>query len=148
LGLGKLIAFSVLIFGMGLIVFSVSRFLWLSVIVMIISGMGMMLHVASTNTLLQTITEENKRGRVMSFYSLAFMGMAPFGSLLSGSLAGLIGAPGTLILGGVICIIGISVYFKKLPSVRPFVRPIFERMGILPEIATGIEKATEVRICS
>jgi hypothetical protein len=63
-------------------------------------------------------------------------------------LAGLIGAPGTLILGGVICIIGISVYFKKLPSVRPFVRPIFERMGILPEIATGIEKATEVRICS
>ncbi|MFA5974017.1 MAG: MFS transporter [Lentimicrobiaceae bacterium] len=147
LGLGKLIAFSVLIFGMGLIVFSVSRVLWLSVIVMIISGMGMMLHVASTNTLLQTITEENKRGRVMSFYSMAFMGMAPFGSLLSGSLAGLIGASGTLILGGVICIIGVSFYYKKLPSVRPFVRPIFERMGILPEIATGIEKASEVRIC-
>jgi hypothetical protein len=63
------------------------------------------------------------------------------------SLAGLIDAPGTLILGGVICIISVSVYFKKLPSVRPFIRPIFERMGILPEIAAGIEETSEVRIC-
>ncbi|MFA5972451.1 MAG: MFS transporter [Lentimicrobiaceae bacterium] len=147
LGLGKLIAFSVLLFGTGLIVFSVSRILWLSIIMMIISGMGMMLHVASTNTLLQTITEENKRGRVMSFYSMAFLGMAPFGNLVSGSLAGLIGAPGTLILGGASCIIGVSVYFKKLPSLHQFVKPIYERLGIIPEVATAIEKASDVRIC-
>ncbi len=134
LGLGKLIAFAVMIFGAGMISFSLSRALWLSIIIMMISGMGMMLHVASTNTLLQTIAEENKRGRVMSFYAMAFRGMAPFGSLLSGSLAGLIGAPATLILGGAGCIIGVSFYFKRLPFLRTFVRPIYERMGILPEV--------------
>ena len=93
LGLGKLIAFAVMVFGAGMIAFSLSRVLWLSVIIMMFSGMGMMLHVASTNTLLQTIAEENKRGRVMSFYAMAFRGMSPFGSLIGGSLAGLIGAP-------------------------------------------------------
>jgi MFS family permease len=134
LGLGKLIALAVLVFGAGMISFSLSRALWLSIIIMMISGMGMMLHVASTNTLLQTIAEENKRGRVMSFYAMAFRGMSPFGSLLSGSLAGLIGAPATLILGGVGCIIGVSFYFKKLPYLRTFVRPIYVRMGILPEV--------------
>ncbi len=146
LGLGKLIAFSVLIFGSGLIAFSISRVLWLSIIAMMMAGMGMMLHVASTNTLLQTISEENKRGRVMSFYAMAFRGMAPFGSLIGGSLAGLIGAPGTLIIGGAGCLIAVSFYFRKLPSLRPFVRPIYEKMGILPEVATSVDRASEIRI--
>jgi len=144
LGLGKLIAFAVMVFGAGMIAFALSRALWLSLIIMMFSGMGMMLHVASTNTLLQTISEENKRGRVMSFYAMAFRGMSPFGSLIGGSLAGLIGAPVTLILGGAGCIIGVVVYFRKLPSMRPYVRPIYERMGILPEVATSVEKASEI----
>ncbi len=144
LGLGKLIAFAVMVFGAGMIAFSLSRVLWLSIIIMMFSGMGMMLHVASTNTLLQTIAEENKRGRVMSFYAMAFRGMSPFGSLIGGSLAGLIGAPVTLILGGAGCIIGVVIYFIKLPSMRPYVRPIYERMGILPEVATSVEKASDI----
>ena len=144
LGLGKLIGFAVMVFGAGMIAFSMSRVLWLSVIIMMFSGLGMMLHVASTNTLLQTIAEENKRGRVMSFYAMAFRGMSPFGSLIGGSLAGLIGAPVTLILGGAGCIIAVSFYFSKLPSLRPYVRPIYERMGILPEVATSVEKASDI----
>lgn len=143
LGLGKLIAYAVMVFGTGMIAFSFSRVLWLSITIMMFSGMGMMLHVASTNTLLQTIAEENKRGRVMSFYAMAFRGMSPFGSLISGSLAGLIGAPLTLILGGFSCLIGVSFYFRKLPSLRPYLRPIYEKMGILPAVAVSIDKASE-----
>jgi MFS family permease len=145
LGLGKLIAFAVFVYAGGMIAFALSRFLWLSIIIMMFSGMGMMLHVASTNTLLQTIAEENKRGRVMSFYAMAFRGMAPFGSLISGSLAGLIGAPVTLILGGAGCLAAVSMYFKKLPSLRPYVRPIYERMGLIPEMTASVDKASEVR---
>ncbi len=144
LGLGKLIGFAVMVFGAGMIAFSLSRVLWLSIIIMMFSGMGMMLHVASTNTLLQTITEENKRGRVMSFYAMAFRGMSPFGSLIGGSLAGLIGAPVTLILGGAGCIIAVSFYLRKLPSLRPYVQPIYERMGILPEVAASVEEASDI----
>ncbi len=146
LGLGKLIAFAVFVFGGGMIAFAFSRVLWLSLLIMMLSGLGMMLHVASTNTLLQTIAEENKRGRVMSFYAMAFRGMAPFGSLISGSLAGLIGAPLTLILGGAGCVAAVTVYFRKLPSLRPFVRPIYVRMGLLPEVTSSVEKASDVRI--
>ena len=144
LGLGKLIAFAVTVFGAGMIAFSLSRALWLSIIIMMFSGMGMMLHVASTNTLLQTIAEENKRGRVMSFYAMAFRGMSPFGSLIGGSLAGLIGAPITLFFGGAGCIIAVAFYFRKLPSLRPYVQPIYERMGIFPVVATSVEKASEI----
>ncbi len=146
LGLGKLIALAVLIFGGGMIAFSLSRYLWLSIVIMMLAGMGMMLNVASTNTMLQTLAEENKRGRVMSFYAMAFRGMSPFGSLIGGSLAGLIGAPLTLILGGAGCLAAVSIYFKKLPSLRPYVRPIYEKMGLIPEIAVSVDKASELRI--
>lgn len=146
LGLGKLIALAVLIFGGGMIAFSLSRYLWLSLVIMMLAGMGMMLNVASTNTMLQTLAEENKRGRVMSFYAMAFRGMSPFGSLIGGSLAGLIGAPLTLILGGAGCLAAVSIYFKKLPSLRPYVRPIYEKMGLIPEIAVSVDKASELRI--
>jgi MFS family permease len=145
LGLGKLIALAVFIFGGGMIAFSMSRLLWLSIGIMMLAGLGMMLHVASTNTMLQTLAEENKRGRVMSFYAMAFRGMSPFGSLISGSLAGLIGAPVTLMLGGAGCLVAVSVYFRKLPSLRPYVRPIYERMGLIPEIASSVDKASEPR---
>jgi MFS family permease len=128
-----------------MIAFSMSRLLWLSIGIMMLAGLGMMLHVASTNTMLQTLAEENKRGRVMSFYAMAFRGMSPFGSLISGSLAGLIGAPITLMLGGAGCLVAVSVYFRKLPSLRPYVRPIYERMGLIPEIASSVDKASEPR---
>jgi MFS family permease len=93
----------------------------------------MMVHMASSNTILQTMVEDDKRGRVMSLYVMAFMGMAPFGSLAGGSLAGTIGAPSTLIIGGASCILGSFLFMRKLPSLREMGRPIYIRKGILSE---------------
>jgi MFS family permease len=100
---------------------------------LVFTGFGMMVQMASSNTILQTIVEDDKRGRVMSLYAMAFMGMAPFGSLLAGSLASKIGAPNTLIIGGVSCILGSFMFMKILPSLRTMVRPIYIRKGILSE---------------
>jgi MFS family permease len=93
----------------------------------------MMVHMASSNTILQTMVDDDKRGRVMSLYTMSFMGMAPFGSLLGGSLASKIGAPYTLIICGAFCILGSFMFTKKLPSIRRMVRPIYIRKGILSE---------------
>jgi MFS family permease len=113
IGLGKIIPITAGIFGMGLIGFSLSRILWLSLLLMFIAGFGVMVQVASSNTLLQTIVDDNMRGRVMSFFAVSFMGMAPFGSLLAGSLAGMMGVANTLMLGGICCVIGATVYARK-----------------------------------
>jgi MFS family permease len=113
IGLGKIIPITAGIFGMGLIGFSLSRILWLSLLLMFIAGFGIMVQVASSNTLLQTIVDDNMRGRVMSFFAVSFMGMAPFGSLLAGSLAGMMGVANTLMMGGICCVIGATVYARK-----------------------------------
>jgi MFS family permease len=84
LGLGRTIVWAAMIFGVGLSGFAFSRLLWLSLLMMLLTGFGMMVQMAASNTILQTIVEEDKRGRVMSFYSMAFLGMSPFGSLLAG----------------------------------------------------------------
>jgi MFS family permease len=122
LGLGRIVVVATLIFGVGLIGFSLSRLFWLSLTFMVLTGFGMIVQMASTNTILQTLAEEDKRGRVMSLYTMAFMGMVPFGSLLSGSLADRIGAPATIMIGGI-----------KLPSLRKMARPVYIKKGILPE---------------
>jgi len=113
-GLEKVIPFATTTFGSGLIVFSLSRTLWLSLMFMIITGFGMMTQMVSSNTLLQTIVDDDKRGRVMSFYAMSFMGMAPIGSLLGGWLAKAIGAPNTLLFGGILCIIGAFAFAVTL----------------------------------
>jgi MFS family permease len=133
LGLGRMIAVASSIFGIGLIAFSLSHILWLSLFLLLLTGFGMMVQMASSNTVLQTIVEDNKRGRVMSLYAMAFMGAGPFGSLLGGSLAGTIGASGTLIIGGASCILGALLFIKKLPLIRTMVRPIYVERGILSE---------------
>ena len=125
IGLGKIIPITAGIFGMGLIGFSLSRILWLSLLLMFIAGFGIMVQVASSNTLLQTIVDDNMRGRVMSFFAVSFMGMAPFGSLLAGSLAGMMGVANTLMLGGICCVMGATVYARKgyaflSPPHKPF----------------------------
>jgi predicted MFS family arabinose efflux permease len=134
LGLGKYIPLMAGAFGVGLIAFSFSRALWLSLLLMIVTGLGFMVQMAASNTVLQTIVEEDKRGRVMSFYTMAFMGTAPFGSLLAGSLADKIGAPHTLLLGGLGCIIGALWFATSLPALRRDVRPIYVKIGILQEM--------------
>jgi len=99
--------------------------------------------VASCNTVLQTILDEDKRGRVMSFFTVAFMGVVPFGSLGAGLMADIIGPRGTLLLGSVGCLVGAAVFARYLPQIREKVRPIYQRMGIIQEVANGMETAAE-----
>jgi MFS family permease len=141
IGLGRVIPISALLFGCGLIAFGASRALWLSLLFVLVAGAGMMQQMASSNTVLQTIVDDDKRGRVMSFYSMAFMGMAPIGSLIAGVAATHIGAPHTLMIGGVLCIVGAGWFALHLPAIRTAVRPIYIRLGILPEISKGIHAA-------
>jgi MFS family permease len=133
LGLDRIIVISSNFFGIGLIAFSLSRLFWLSLLMMLLTGFGMMVQMASTNTVLQTIVEEDKRGRVMSFYTMAFMGMAPFGSLLAGSLANNIGAPKTVMIGGIACILGSVLFATRLPTLRGMARTIYAEKGIISE---------------
>lgn len=146
LGLGKFIPLAAALFGGGLFFFGMSRSLWLSAPLLMVTGYGFINQLAVSNTLLQTIVDEDKRGRVMSFYMMAFMGTAPFGSLLAGSVAERFGAPQTLMVGGVGCVVGALWFFHLLPQLREEVRPIYRRKGILPEIATGVQKASELRV--
>lgn len=119
-GLLKIINMGALIFGIGLIGCSLSRSLWISILMVFIAAFGMMVQVASTNTWLQTNVDDDKRGRTMSFYVVSFMGMAPFGSLLAGSVAGFIGVPNTIFIGGIVCILGAIFFLKSfpLPSIK------------------------------
>ncbi len=144
LGLGPLISLATATFGVGLVGLALSRLLGLSLALMLLIGAGMMVQMAASNTILQTIVEEDKRGRVMSFYSMAFLGMTPFGSLFAGLVATQIGAAGTVLLGGVACMIGAAWFALRLPKLRARVRPIYRRLGILPEIATGMQAAAEL----
>ena len=139
LGLGRIIIIASAIFGIGLISFSFSHTLWLSLFLLLLTGFGMMVHMASSNTILQTMVDEDKRGRVMSLYVMAFMGMAPFGSLLAGSLASKIGASNTLIIGGVSCLLGSFMFAKKLPLIREMVRPIYLKKSIISEESSRIQ---------
>lgn len=146
LGLGRLIALMSALFGAGLIGFAYSRSLWLSLLLLLATGAGFMVQMAASNTILQTLVEDDKRGRVMSFYTMAFMGTAPFGSLIAGAVAHRIGAPATLALGGAGCLLAAAWFARLLPELRQSVRPIYVRMGILPEMAAGIQTATELSV--
>ncbi|MDD4955942.1 MAG: MFS transporter [Candidatus Omnitrophica bacterium] len=106
------------IFGASLIVFSFSHNFWFSLFILLIAGFSMMVQLASSNTVVQTIVDDNKRGRVMSFYAMCFMGVAPFGGLLSGYLAHTIGAPNTLILGGFCSIAGAMLFAAKSKQLK------------------------------
>jgi MFS family permease len=144
LGLGRIIPIAAGVFGLGLAAFSFSKIFWLSLPLMVIIGLGMMLQMASSNTILQTIVDDDKRGRVMSFFTMAFMGTAPFGSLMAGSLAKSIGVQNTVLIGGITCILGALLFARKLPVIRKAIHPIYVRLGFIPaEISAGIQAATE-----
>ncbi len=146
LGLGKWIAIAASIFSLGLICFSFSRSIYLSLMLMFFTGFGMMMQMASSNTLLQTLTDDDKRGRVMSLYVMAFMGTAPFGSFIAGALASVIGAPCTILSGGIVCLLGAIIFAKNLPSLRKHIRPIYIKMGILPEVSHGLQSSTNLKM--
>ncbi|MDZ8091749.1 MAG: MFS transporter [Nostoc sp. DedQUE05] len=131
LGIGKLIALAPAILGTGLIAFSLSRFLPLSLFTMLFVGLGTILQIAASNTFLQTIVEDDKRGRLMSLYTMSFLGMIPVGNLLGGFLASRIGAPNTLMIDGIACILGSIIFSRQLPALRKIMRPIYEQKGII-----------------
>lgn len=139
LGLGTAIFFGAMCYGLGQIGFSLSRTLVLSMAVLAVSGFCMMLTMASVNTLIQTITDEDKRGRVMSLYAVAFTGMAPIGSLFGGTIAARFGAPTTVRLCGTVCVLAAIVFGTQLPRLRKLVRPIYEKAGILPRNSAPVQ---------
>jgi MFS family permease len=122
-------------FGLGLIAFALSRGFWLSFAVLIPTGVGMMVQMAASNTVLQTVVDEDKRGRVMSFYTMAFFGTVPFGSLFAGVMADRFGPQITIAFGGASCILGSLLFLRTLPEMRRLVRPVYVRLGILPDVA-------------
>jgi MFS family permease len=130
-GLTTMIQIAAIMFGSGLILFGLSQHLVVSLFLMLIVGFGMMQGLAASNTIIQTLVPEDKRGRVMSYYTMAFVGMAPFGSLLAGALAHKFGAPHAVIITGSFCLLGAAWFTTQLKSIRAIMRPIYIDMGII-----------------
>ena len=129
-GLGRWVGYSCAGFGLSLILFSSSRSFWLSVLFLVPVGMCMMVQMASSNTLIQTMAPDKLRGRVMAVYSMMFMGMAPFGSILAGLIASSLGAPVTVLIGAVVCIAGASLFLYRLPHLRANARELIAAQAI------------------
>jgi MFS family permease len=134
LGLGRVMVTSTLAFGTGLVAFGFARSIWIALIVLTVVGAGFMTEMAATNTILQTIVEERLRGRVMAFYTMAFLGTAPIGSLLAGIVADRIGVSATIIGGGVVCVAAGLWLAARLPALREHVRPIYVERGLLSAV--------------
>lgn len=117
--------------GTALILFSYSQWLWFSLAMITVAGFGIIVTAMSVSTVFQTIVEDQKRGRVMSFFTMAFLGMQPVGSLISGALASWIGATHTLAVGGLCCIAGALLLWRKLPLLREHIRPFYIKLGII-----------------
>ena len=145
-GLGRIIVVAGTSFGAGLIGFSFAPVLLFALPCLAAVGFGFIVLMSSCNTILQTIVDDDKRGRVMSFYMMAFLGVAPLGSLIAGALSSRIGAPHTVLLGGICCLAGSAWFAAELPRIRTSVRPIYIRMGILPEVASGLADTAELSV--
>ncbi|HLG57747.1 MAG TPA: MFS transporter [Vicinamibacterales bacterium] len=145
-GLGRIIVIACASFGAGIIGFSFATALPVAILCLFVAGCGFIVQMASSNTIIQTIVDDDKRGRVMSFYMMAFLGTVPFGSLLAGWMSSRIGAPRTVLVDGLCCLAGAAWFAVKLPSIRMAVRPIYVRLGILPQVAAGLSDAAEISV--
>jgi MFS family permease len=143
-GLSAVIAGSAFLFGASLVAFGFSRTLWLSLISLAVGGFGMMVLMAASNTFLQTVADDDKRGRIVSMYTMAYIGAAPFGSLMAGAIAQRAGAALTIALGGVTVMVAAGLFARMIPEFRELVRPIYQELGIIPEVASGIQAATQL----
>jgi MFS family permease len=142
-GLGRWVALAAGGFGVSLLLFAWSSSLWLSAVTLVPVGFCMMLQMASSNTLIQAMVPDALRGRVMAIYSMMFMGMAPFGALLAGTLADRIGAPPPVAAGGIVCIAGAIVFGLRLPALRPEARRIIvAQQAAAGEPSQGITGST------
>ncbi len=140
-GLGRWVAMSCGGFGISLLLFSSSRYFWLSAVLLFPAGYSMMLQMACSNTLIQTMVPDHLRGRVMAVYSMMFMGMAPFGALLGGAIADRAGASITVALGGVVCVLGAIWFGRALPELRVEARRLIVAQGL-----AGGEPAQEMNV--
>ena len=131
-GLTRMIQIASFMLGITLILFGLSHTLWISLLLMVFVGFGLIQNASVSNTIVQSLVPEDKRARVMGYYTMAFFGSAPFGSLMAGTLAEHIGAPRTVMLTGAICIVGAMWFTLELPKVRAVMRPIYQQMGVLP----------------
>jgi MFS family permease len=131
-GLVRIIALASGLFGTALAAFSYSEEFWISFVCLMGVGFAMITQMASSNTVLQTIVSDEMRGRVMSFYTMAFMGMVPFGALLAGTLADIVGAPRTLLWCGIACLIGSLWFASRRKTMSKFIIPIYIAQGIIP----------------
>lgn len=137
-GLTRMVQIATAMLGSALILFGLSHALWLSLVLMIFVGFGLMQSAAISNTIIQSLVPEDKRARVMGYYTMAFFGAAPFGSLLAGALARSIGAPHTVMFTGAFCIVGSLWFSLELPKIRAIMRPIYQGMGLLPAQGIGL----------
>ncbi len=131
LGLERRIQAAAVVYGAALVTFGLSRVEWLSLLAMVALGFGMMQVLASSNTVIQTLVPEERRGRVMGYYTVAFVGMLPFGSLLVGALAHWIGAPKALVITGVTLLLAAGVFFTQRGPMVAQMRARYEELGIL-----------------
>lgn len=141
-GLVDKLPHSAFLFGGALVLFGFSHWLWLSLLLMVVAGYGMVRGLVSSNTILQTVVDEEMRGRTMSYYTLALLGLAPIGSLLTGIAGNAIGAPKTVMISGVACIAGGMWFWSQLGRTRAEILPIYQRMGIVnpPDSAAAEER--------
>jgi MFS family permease len=144
-GLTSMLQVAAVLLGGALILFGISRTFWLSLVLAGFIGFGLIQEASVSNTIIQSLVPEDKRARVMSYYSTVFFGAAPFGSLLAGAVAHRIGAPHTIILAGASCIAGALWFTLELPKVRAEMRPIYQEMGLLPasniNLNSGMQEA-------
>jgi MFS family permease len=138
LGLTRMLQIAAAMLGGALILFGLSHTLWLSLVLMVFVGFGLMQGASVSNTIIQSLVPEDKRARVMSYYTMAFFGGAPFGSLLAGTLAHRLGAPHTVMVTGAFCVAGSLWFTLALPKVRAVMRPVYEQMGLLPVRDTAL----------
>jgi MFS family permease len=137
-GLTRMLQIAAAMLGAALILFGLSHTLWLSLALMIIVGFGMIQGASVSNTIIQSLVPEDKRARAMSFYTMAFFGAAPFGSLLAGALAHRIGAPHTVMLTGAFCLAGSLWFTFELPKIDAAIQPIYKEMGFIPASAVDV----------
>lgn len=130
-GLSRVIITASFCAGIGLVLFSQSRFLPLSLALMLPIGFGLFATATCTNTILQSIADEDKRGRVVSLYGMCFLGMAPVGNFIAGSVASHIGAPAALLLNGVCCTLAALAFALGVNTWRAELKPVYARLGLV-----------------
>ena len=146
LGLGKVVMLSGVLLGIGLSVMSFVSIPWVAAVLCLPIGFSVIAAVASINTLLQTLSREDKRGRVMGYMAMAFTGMAPVGSIILGAFEEFVGLQVIILLSGICCFLASLIFEYYRPVVRKYARPIYIDKGIIKEIVVGIDSTEEQQV--